>query len=42
MNDQQQPITDEQAALVEAVLMRVAAQRIRLQQQQKGRKATGQ
>jgi hypothetical protein len=35
----QQQLTDEQAALVDAVQMRVATQRIRLNQQQQARKA---
>jgi len=34
-----QPLTDAQAALVEAALMRIANQRLKLQQQQ-ARKAT--
>lgn len=39
MTQEQQPITDEQAALVEAAQMRIATQRIRLHQQQQARKA---
>lgn len=37
-----QPLTDGQAALVEAALMRIANQRLKLQQKQQDRKATGQ
>lgn len=39
---QQQPLTDAEAALVEAAQLRIATQRLKLQQQQQGRKATGQ
>lgn len=39
---QDQPLTDGQAALVEAAQMRVANQRLKLQQKQQGRKATKQ
>lgn len=40
MTEQQQPITDEQAALVDAAQMRIATQRLKLQQkQQEARKA---
>ena len=35
-----QPLTDAQAALVEAAQMRIANQRLKLQQQQQARKAT--
>lgn len=37
-----QPLTDGQAALVEAAQMRVVNQRLKLQQKQQGRKATKQ
>jgi len=39
MTEQQQPITDEQAALVDAAQMRIATQRLKLQQKQQARKA---
>jgi hypothetical protein len=39
---EQQPLTDAQAALVEAAQMRVANQRLKLQQKQQSRKATKQ
>lgn len=42
MTQQQQQLTDQQAALVEAAQMRIATQRIRLHQQQQARKASGQ
>jgi hypothetical protein len=37
-----QPLTDGQAALVEAAQMRIANQRLKLQQKQQDRKAEGQ
>lgn len=42
MTTHQQPLTDGQAALVEAAQMQVARQRLKLQQKQHGRKATKQ
>lgn len=39
MTEQQQPITDEQAALVDAAQMRIATQRLKLRQTQEARKA---
>jgi hypothetical protein len=39
---QDQPLTDAQAALVEAAQMQIARQRLKLQQKQQGRKATKQ
>ena len=37
MTTPQQPLTDEQAALVEAAQLRIAAQRLKLAQQQAGK-----
>lgn len=42
MTEQLQQTTDAQAALVEAAQMRIAMQRLKLQQKQQARKATGQ
>lgn len=42
MTEQLQQTTDAQAALVEAAQMRIATQRIRLQQKQQARKASEQ
>lgn len=42
MTEQQQPLTDAQAALVDAAQMRIATQRLKLQQKQQDRKATEQ
>lgn len=42
MTDPQQQTTDAQAALIETAQMRIASQRLKLQQQQQARKANRQ